>query len=113
MIKKIDAICRSFTWTGGVDISRKSPFAWKKVCRPRKQGCLNIIELETWKKIAMMKLLWNLSVNSDNLWVKCIHTYYFKSNRKMLVKIRPNNTWIMKAILQQRYNITQVHNLWD
>lgn len=113
LIKKADVVCRSFLWTGGDDIGRKNPIACKNICKPRKQGGLNVIEQETYNKIAMMKLLWNLSGKSDNLWVKLVYTYYFKNNSMMKVNIRPNNTWIMKVILQQRENITQVQNLWD
>lgn len=66
MIKKIDAICRSFMWTGGVAISRKSLIIWKKIFMSRKQDGLNIIELETWNKMVIMKLLWNLNGKSDS-----------------------------------------------
>lgn len=57
VLKKIDAICKSFLWTGGADINRKSPVAWKTVCKPRRQGGLYIIDLDTWNKATMMKLL--------------------------------------------------------
>ncbi|KAI5397300.1 hypothetical protein KIW84_063204 [Lathyrus oleraceus] len=57
----------SFLWTGGADISRKSPIAWKNVCKTRKQGGLNIIDLYTLNRITLMKLLWNLSGKSNNL----------------------------------------------
>lgn len=67
VMKKIDAICKSFLWTGGADISRKSPIAWKNVCRTRKQGGLDTIDLYTLNRITLMKLLWNLSGKSDNL----------------------------------------------
>lgn len=38
IIKKIEAICRSFLWSGGSEITRKSPISWSKVCSSRKQG---------------------------------------------------------------------------
>ncbi|CAK8536134.1 unnamed protein product [Lathyrus sativus] len=46
VIHKIEAMCRSFMWTGGADISRKSPIAWDNVCRPLNYGGLGIIDLK-------------------------------------------------------------------
>ncbi|XP_058776967.1 uncharacterized protein LOC131651319 [Vicia villosa] len=41
----------------GATIKKKSPVAWKSVCKPRKYGGLNIIDLQIWNNIAMLKLL--------------------------------------------------------
>lgn len=30
----IEVVCRTFLWTGGSDVSRKSLLAWKNVCNP-------------------------------------------------------------------------------
>ncbi|CAK8531689.1 unnamed protein product [Lathyrus sativus] len=57
VIQKIDAILRSFLWTGKSDISRKSPISWKTICNPKKFGGLNIIELGSWNSTTMLKLL--------------------------------------------------------
>ncbi|CAK8535664.1 unnamed protein product [Lathyrus sativus] len=46
VMKKIDAICRSFIWKGKKDASRKCPMAWKTTCRPAAQGGLNILNLQ-------------------------------------------------------------------
>lgn len=78
VIHKIDSICKSFLWVGGAEISRKHPISWDIVCRPRDYGGLSIIDLRTWNKVTMMKLLWNLSGKSYSLWVKWINIYYFK-----------------------------------
>ncbi|XP_058750883.1 uncharacterized protein LOC131623906 [Vicia villosa] len=37
VISKIDALCRSYFWTGKDSISRKSLVAWSLVCKPIKQ----------------------------------------------------------------------------
>lgn len=57
-------------------ISRKSPMAWRDVCKNRKQGGLSIVNLEVWSMVAMIILLWNLSQKSDSMWIKWIHVYY-------------------------------------
>ncbi|XP_058786091.1 uncharacterized protein LOC131660760 [Vicia villosa] len=46
VIHKIDAICRSFIWTGGKEISIKSPISRDKVCRPKCNGGMNLISLQ-------------------------------------------------------------------
>lgn len=78
VLKKIEAICRSFIWTGCSEVKKKSPVAWETVCRPKCQGGLDIINLTVWNQVTMMKCLWNLCRKSDNLWVKWIHMYYLK-----------------------------------
>ncbi|XP_058783399.1 uncharacterized protein LOC131658081 [Vicia villosa] len=61
VIHKIDSICRSFIWAGK-EKSRKSPVAWKTMCSPMRKVGLNIINLEVWNRIAMLKCLWNISM---------------------------------------------------
>ncbi|KAF1864425.1 hypothetical protein Lal_00021846 [Lupinus albus] len=102
VIHKIDVVCRSFLWTGGSVICRKSRVAWKKVCSPRKHGGLNIIDLNTWNSVTMMKLLWNLCGKANNLSVKWLHTYYIKNGDVMQMESKPSHSWIIKAILKQR-----------
>lgn len=107
-LKKIDTICRSFLWNGGADISRKSHVAWKNICKPSKQGGLNIIDLDTWNRISMMKLLGNLNGKSDNLWVRWVHAYYFKHTIVIDVKIQFNSSSIIKTLMHQRDTIPWV-----
>lgn len=45
VVQKIDVICRSFIWTGGNDVSRKSLITWKQVYSPKNQGGLNFISI--------------------------------------------------------------------
>ncbi|XP_058766697.1 uncharacterized protein LOC131640300 [Vicia villosa] len=45
VIHKIEAIGRSFIWSGSHDVTRKSHVAWRTVCRPYSQGSLNIINM--------------------------------------------------------------------
>lgn len=57
IIQKIDFICRSFIWTGNSEISRKCQVAWKKTHSPIKQGCFNVINLEVWNIVILLKCL--------------------------------------------------------
>ncbi|XP_058753378.1 uncharacterized protein LOC131626575 [Vicia villosa] len=80
IINHINAICRSFIWTGGATVKRRSLVAWQTICKPRKAGGLNVLDLQVCNDIAMMKLLWSLSGKKDNLWVRWISSYYLKDN---------------------------------
>ena len=108
VIQKIDSICRSFIWSGSAEVKRKSPVAWKQVCKPTRCGGLNLINLELWNLTAMLKCLWNICSKDDNLWVKWIHAYFLKGNNVMSATVKSNSTWILKSIMKQR---PQVNNL--
>lgn len=105
VIQKINAICRSFLWTGGTTISRKFPISWKQVCTPKNQGGLNLINLEIWNAVTMMKLLWNVCSKKDSLWIKWINCYYMKNGDVMSMGIKDSCSWILKGILKQRQKI--------
>lgn len=79
VVKIIEATCRRFLWTGGVELSKKAVLAWDKVCQPESTGGLNILDIHTWNKAAIVKLLWNICQKKDILWVKWIHIYYGKN----------------------------------
>ncbi|XP_058782985.1 uncharacterized protein LOC131657628 [Vicia villosa] len=110
VLKKINSICRTFVWTGGSAMSRKSPISWKEVCKPRAKAGMNIIDLEFWNKVTMMKLLWDLRKKIDNLWVLWLHTYYNKGQNLMSMEVRKDSTWIVKGVMKARLSIDDCCN---
>ncbi|CAK8542095.1 unnamed protein product [Lathyrus sativus] len=113
VISKINAICRSFLWTGGSTISRKSPIAWDKVCKPAVKGGLNVLDLVAWNNMFMMKLLWNICMKTDDLWVRWIHAYYLKNEDVMNRMVKNSDSNIFKTILLQRENIGNMQDAWN
>lgn len=111
VLHKINVICRSFLWIGGKEITKKPHIAWKKVCSPKPIRGLNIIDMDIWNQVNLLKLLWNLCNKSDSLWIKWIHTYYIKGDTIMIVPVKESYSWIFKKILNQRVTYQQVHNL--
>lgn len=105
VVKKIEAICRSYLWSNSENITRKSPIAWKKICQPKEKGGLNVIDFETWNVACLAKLLWNLSGKQDSLWIKWVNTYILKNQDIMQSPIRNSQSWIMKGILHVRGKI--------
>lgn len=91
VIKKIDALCRSFIWTGNAEVSRKFLVAWAKVCSPNDQAGIGLINMAVWNQVSLMKCLWNISSKSDNLWVKWIHTNHLKG--KDILEAEVGNRW--------------------
>ncbi|CAK8544980.1 unnamed protein product [Lathyrus sativus] len=105
VIKQIDARCHSFLWAGSGDISRKAFISWKKVCTSKNQGGLNLVDMKDWKVVQLLKLLWNISRKSDDLWIRWIHCYYMKENEILEISAKTNWSWIFKVILKQRQRI--------
>ncbi|XP_040872094.1 uncharacterized protein [Glycine max] len=113
ILRKINAICRSFVWTGKQEISKKSLVAWDTMCRNKSQGGVGIINLQVWNIVSLMKCLWNICRNSENLWVLWVHTYYLKGNDAITAFVRPNSSWILKNIMKQRDKLGQIQQHWD
>lgn len=111
IIKKLDTICRYFIWSGITTPSKKKTVAWKKVCRPVKQGGVNILNLKIWNHVALLKCLWNICMELDNLEVKWIHTYYLKGC-DITIDFHTNNcTWILKHIMARKVDIDKIQQL--
>ncbi|KAJ4784621.1 RNA-directed DNA polymerase (reverse transcriptase)-related family protein [Rhynchospora pubera] len=71
VIKKIDAIRRSFLWHGSVAAKRKLIFVdWKLVTKPKNVGGLGILDLSAFNIALLTKWLWKWSVHShsSSLW---------------------------------------------
>ncbi|XP_021776079.1 uncharacterized protein LOC110739906 [Chenopodium quinoa] len=61
---------------------------------------------------AITKLLWDLAHKADSLWVKWVHTYYFKNKPWWGMAIPMKCSWVLKRILKCRGLIDNIGN-WD
>lgn len=52
---------------------------------------MNIIDIENWNKVNLIKPPWNLISKVDNMWIKWIHYYYVK-NQNIMTMAAKNNT---------------------
>lgn len=91
----------------------KKTVAWSTVCKLVKNGGMNVIDLETWNTVTMLKLLGNICRKAGSLWVRWVHIYYFKNKNVMKASMKPDNTWIMKTILNNRDIVTNIHDKWN
>ncbi|CAK8568638.1 unnamed protein product [Lathyrus sativus] len=113
VIKTIKSICMTFLWTGSDVKSRKSPIAWKNVCKPRRKGGLDVLDLSDWNSVCLTKLLWNLCNKKDTLWVKWIHAFYFKTTDIMQVQEKQGMSWILKVVLRHRVIIIDMEDWYE
>ncbi|XP_058776141.1 uncharacterized protein LOC131650448 [Vicia villosa] len=99
VIKKINASCRAFVW--------------KEVCKPKRKGGWNVLDLEEWNKIAMVKLLWDLVKKTDSMWVLWIHTYFIKGKDIWTIDKSMQNSWIVNNVLKAREKVDAVPHSWQ
>lgn len=100
IIKHIQAICKSFLWSGSEVISKKAPISWKTICASKNGGGLKIMDPNTWNLAMIGKLVWNLSSKKDTLWVKWIHSYYMKNRPLHLLPYSQSWSCVLKAIFR-------------
>ncbi|XP_019237620.1 PREDICTED: uncharacterized protein LOC109217803 [Nicotiana attenuata] len=103
--KMIEAVCRTFLWTGQVDISRRALVAWDRVCLPQTMGGLIVINLCNWNKAAIVKHLWAITKKKECLWIRWIHTYYDT------MPIPKSAAWVVRKIIEQRKFILNLPTL--
>ncbi|XP_055824529.1 uncharacterized protein LOC129893059 [Solanum dulcamara] len=102
VIKLIEATCRSYLWTGESTITKKAMVAWEKICLPKGAGGLNIPNLQLWNRAAICKLLWDLSMHKEKLWITWVHTYYIKRQDITTMDIPQQSSWMTRKILTMR-----------
>ncbi|XP_019246435.1 PREDICTED: uncharacterized protein LOC109226086 [Nicotiana attenuata] len=56
VIKLIEAYCRSFMWSGTNVITRRALISWERFCQPKSARGLNILNLKSWNKAAILNL---------------------------------------------------------
>lgn len=81
----------------------------EKVCNPKSQCDLNLIDLEVWDKTNLIKLMQNVSGKSDSLWVKWVHAYYLKNQQIIEATVQGNSSRLMNVILKQRESAQKLH----
>lgn len=102
IIKRIEAICRSFLWTGSAQVSKKALVAWGEICLPKCSGGMNLMNLKIWNQAAITKLLWAMYEDKEKLWVRWVQTYYIKNQDVRTMSIPQQAAWIIRKIINMR-----------
>lgn len=58
MIKAIESKCISFLWSGKVEGSKGAKVSWATVYLPRKEGGLGLMNISSWNKTCVARLIW-------------------------------------------------------
>lgn len=89
-LNEVDRKCREFLW-GGTEEKKSSSSGI--ICRPKKQGGLNIKGCKLWNMAAVGKLIWQL-MEEDILWVKWVNELYMNNNETFWSHVpSPNSCW--------------------
>ncbi|XP_059285928.1 uncharacterized protein LOC132039468 [Lycium ferocissimum] len=97
-----DFICRTFLWTRSNNCSKKALVAWDMICRPKSAGGLNVLDLLTWNKATISKLLWALAMKKDKLWLLWIHSFYIKRQNLTTMRVPKQPCGIVRKIFKAR-----------
>ena len=91
----VDRKCKEYLWGG----KRKGALvAWEKVCFPKRQGGLNIKDSGIWNEASVGKLIWQLAVNKESMWVKRIHGIYNKEGTFWEHSAPLDSSWYWRKI---------------
>ena len=107
IIKLIDSMHRSYLWSGVRKVTRKALIAWERVCRPKNEGGMGLINMQLWNRAAIAKLCWDLANKEDKLWIKWIHVYYMRGQNDW--QKREQASWMIRKIMQAKQIVDQVH----
>lgn len=78
VLTRLDAIGSKFYWQGGKENKKYRLAKWSLMCRPKAQGELGIIDLDTQNKCLLSKWLFKL-LNKDGMWQSLLRNKYLGS----------------------------------
>ncbi|XP_070001865.1 uncharacterized protein [Nicotiana sylvestris] len=113
VLKMIEALCRSYIWSGSNTITKKAFVAWEKMCLPKSAGGLNLINLSFWNKATIAKTCWDLAHKEDNIWIKWINAYYIKQQQLQHMLVPQQASWMVRRIIGSRNILLQAQNSND
>ncbi|XP_074278128.1 uncharacterized protein LOC141601728 [Silene latifolia] len=99
---KIHKICKDFLW-GTDDGARRWVFkSWASLCRPRREGGVDIKEILSWNKAQMMGWLYKLETNAPNIWVQWVNAYILKGVNLWDCHLTAAHSWFWSNVLACR-----------
>jgi hypothetical protein len=79
IISQIISVCRNFLWSGNINSYKSTAVAWKKICLPKCEGGLSLLDIKARNKSFLAKQLWNIHLKTDSIWILWIHQLYLNS----------------------------------
>lgn len=98
VLSKINSLCCNFLWSGNLQTSHAALVAWKKVCLPRNEGGLALLDIKARNNSFLAKQLWNIHLKKDSLWIKWVDHYYLLNNSIWFSNLRKTSYPLRKSI---------------
>ncbi|XP_060212170.1 uncharacterized protein LOC132639766 [Lycium barbarum] len=99
VIKEVDKKCREFLWGSTTEKKKIALVAWEKLCRPKRQGGLNIKGCKIWNMAAVGKLIWHIMEKKDIMWVKWVQGVYMNNSDDFMNHDPPSDcSWYWKRL---------------
>ncbi|XP_062074777.1 probable cyclic nucleotide-gated ion channel 10 [Humulus lupulus] len=111
VIDGIEAICRAYLWKGQHLFQGAGLIAWERVCQSKAAGGIGFKRVAEWNISAIIKYVWAIANNEENLWVKWIHSVYLKGGDWWNYQPLTQGSWYWKklvAVKDRVKNITDI-----
>ncbi|GKA90278.1 hypothetical protein Tco_0812148 [Tanacetum coccineum] len=104
---------KNFLWSHGSSNGGKAKIAWKVVCRPKDQSGLGIKPLREWNEVLLMKHIWKIVEQKQNLWVQWVNRVKLKGRNIWDIEINDNDSWGWKMLmgLRDKMKMHIFHNI--
>ncbi|XP_059301838.1 uncharacterized protein LOC132053750 [Lycium ferocissimum] len=111
VLKNVDKKCRDFLWGNNEKDKKMALVSWETVCKPKKEGGLNIKSSKKWNLAFVGKVIWLLVNNKELLWVKWIYGIYMKQNDDFCTHVPPSSSsWYWKNPNKIKLGMQQCYN---
>ncbi|XP_074265539.1 uncharacterized protein LOC141587978 [Silene latifolia] len=100
--KKIHKMCKDFFWGVAAGERRMVFKGWDSLCRPRKEGGVDIKEILSWNKAQMMGWIRKLESDSPNVWAKWVKAYILKGANFWSFQLTAAHSWFWGNIIECR-----------
>ena len=86
--KKMDGIRAKFLWQGADGKFKYHMAKWEMVCRPKDQGGLGIINTRIMNDCLIVKWIWKIFQEPDELWFKILKAKYMGEGGSLSLRQR-------------------------
>eukprot|EP00253_Pinus_taeda_P022901 PITA_22901 len=115
ILDQIRSIQRSFLWSGNSEKRKWSLVAWKKLCRPKNRGGLNLVDPLVVNRVCGAKIWWKWISNTTLPWATLWKEKYRPNGSNLdLIRMQetPNGSPIWNHAQANR-SIVQDHSFWE
>ncbi|KAM1264145.1 hypothetical protein ACFX2J_033983 [Malus domestica] len=102
ILRDIEQRVQKFLWFGKLSGHCVAKVAWDDVCLTKSDGGLGIKKLIDWNRALMVRNIWNLLIDEDNVWYVWARIYLLRNMNFWQIKIPQNCSWNWRKLLRLR-----------